>query len=240
MGGDLADFLTDRSQQVAGWEDAVLPSGGTFVLLDDGFAATPDKTKGEFGPLAFANDDGGVVTLPPGDSVGREMTDAEIEAIIDGYIVTNSSGGGSGNGGGGGTPSQNLGPDLTIYDCQHLANLEEQILNSRDGFRALAISALSLSNPFQGEQVFNDILSGFQALHDQGLYTGSNLFSTLATIGGQNYTVLDFIDLSVLGVASNVTVAVVELLLVQSYFSAQLNLDRIDAEQARRGVSCGA
>jgi hypothetical protein len=234
-------FLTTASPEILLWDDAAPSGGGGFhIAPDDWFdPGLSDNPKGDLEPQFSVYD--GTTTLPPVDVEGeRDMTLEEIDAIIAAYNAANSNGGSSGTGGGSGSTTQSLGPDLTIYDCEHLANLEEQIRNNMEAARSLAVGLLNLTAPFQGDDLFDEIWNVFENLNDQGLYDSGDPWGTMSRVAGQTVSGTDLIDLSMLGIATNVTITAYQLFMVQSAFAYQLNLDRIDAEQARRGGGCGS
>lgn len=221
------------------WDDASPRGGGAFdIAPDDWFdSGSPTVGKDHLGPQFSIYADDGATELPPVDVYGeRDMTLEEIDAIIAAYNAANSS---TTSSTGAGSSTQSLGPDLSIYDCQHLANLEAQTRSNMEAARNLAIGLLNITSPFQGEHLFDEIWGAFENLNNQGLYDPYDPVGTMSRVFGQTVSGTDLIDLSMLGIATNVTITAYQLFMVQSAFAAQLRLDRIDEEQARRGGGCG-
>ena len=214
---------------------------GGYTVSDDGYILDDTFFEGKDpGPeILFGPGDDGPYELPPVDSVS-DLSQEELDRILSSYFASIGSppiNGGGGSGAGNSTDS--LGPDLSLYSCETLAHHEANARRDQANARSMAVSSFAFSDPFQGEGIYNDIWAAFEALHAQGLYRPEDPFGTLSRVFGQTVDIMDLLDLSAAGIARNTTVSVVQLLLVQSAFAYKLQIDRIDAEQARRGGQCG-
>ncbi len=235
----LADFMASASEIPFQFEDG-FSRGDTFTLAEDEFVFGGPATG--HGGKAGANELQpmfGDTELPPIIS-RRELTDQEIDAIMAMYNAANTNVGTGTGGGSSGPPAatQSLGPDLTIYTCEHLANLEAELRENRANARSAAIAILNITNPFQGEASFNELWAAFVQLKQDGLYNPNDPLGTMAQIAGQTVEALDLLAMTPLELGLNFTITTYQLFMVQSAFAYQANLDRIDEEQARRG-GCG-
>jgi len=154
-----------------------------------------------------------------------------------------SSGGDGGGGGGEGgepaEPPQSLGPDLRIYNCAMLAQKEADIRASQSALREAVVISLNVTEWGNGRDVYNELYARFQELEDQGRYDPQNPAANAAQVAGQSFGGSDLISMTLRGIGINLTITGTQLNLIQSTFAMQQNLERIDAEQARRG-GCGS
>lgn len=139
-------------------------------------------------------------------------------------------------GGGGTSGTQTLGPDLSIYNCAMLADLEQRITDSFEFFRASAASILGATTLRDGLTVFNEIYQALEDLVARGLYDPDNPFGNAARSYAEtgNPTNALSTSLRTMGIALDSAA----MWFVESAFRAQQNLERINAEQARRS-GCG-
>jgi hypothetical protein len=141
-------------------------------------------------------------------------------------------------GGGGTSGTQTLGPDLSIYNCAMLADLEQRITDSFEFFRASAASILGATTLSDGLTVFNEIYQAFEDLEARGLYDPDNPFGNIARVYAETGNATNALSTSLRTMGITLALDSVAMSFVESAFRAQQNLERINAEQARRS-GCG-
>lgn len=163
------------------------------------------------------------------------MTDAEIEDII------NSLPTGPGTGpstGGGGVAPHSLGPNLTIYNCAMLSQLEGSARDAMANFRLLGIPALAGSHQGNGEVLFGEYWNAFQDIDARDLWDPQNPFGNVSRVYAETGNGQNQLSTSLLSLGFGLALDWGAIELVQSAYAAFKQIQRIDAEQARRG-SCG-
>jgi hypothetical protein len=141
-------------------------------------------------------------------------------------------------GGGGISASQSLGPDLSIYNCAMLANLEQRITDAFEFFRASAASILGATTHHDGLTVFNQIYEAFEDLDERGLYGPDNPVGNVTRIYAETGNATNALSTNLRTMGITLALDSAAMWFVESAFRAQQNLERINAEQARRS-GCG-
>ena len=141
-------------------------------------------------------------------------------------------------GGGGTSGTQTLGPNLSIYNCAMLAHLEQRYTDSFEFFRTSAATILGATTLHNGLTVFNEIYQAFEDLDARGLYDPYDPVGNILRVYAETGNATNALSTSLRTMGITLALDSSAMSFVESAFRAQQNLERINAEQARRS-GCG-